>query len=180
MIGKGTGQPGLDAENHGRNSPATTVRKQEGRELQGQREQVKITHENPKREAGRAQNGKWAPLSHPLPSEGWLWKGRWGGKHSPAPTTVPQLHGDSSTSRCSHRQEKRQRRRGAARAQPSTPPAQPGRVPASPRGFPKAVQSWQACGDSLEPGRQHRGCFPTVSSTGSAHSTPGATAPEHR
>lgn len=46
MIGKGTGQPGLDAESHGRNSPATTVRKQEGRELQGQREQVKITHKN--------------------------------------------------------------------------------------------------------------------------------------
>lgn len=54
----------------------------------------------------------------------------------------------------------------------STPPAQPGRVPASPRGFPKAVQSWQACGDSLEPGRQHRGCFPTVSNSGSAHSPP--------
>lgn len=41
------GQPGLDAESHGRNSPATTVRKQEGRELQGQREQVKITHKKP-------------------------------------------------------------------------------------------------------------------------------------
>lgn len=38
MIGKGTGQPGLDAESHGRNSPATTVRKQEGRALQGQQE----------------------------------------------------------------------------------------------------------------------------------------------
>lgn len=29
MIGKGTGQPGLDVESHGRNSPATTGRKQE-------------------------------------------------------------------------------------------------------------------------------------------------------
>lgn len=95
-----------------------------------------------------------------------------GGKHGAALTTAPQLHGDSSSPHCSHRREKRQRRRGVARAQPSTPPAQPGRVPASPRGFPKAVQSWQACGDSLEPGRQHRGGFPTVSSTGSAHSAP--------
>jgi len=38
VTGKGTGQPGLDAESHGRNSPATTVKKQEGRELQGQQE----------------------------------------------------------------------------------------------------------------------------------------------
>lgn len=94
------------------------------------------------------------------------------GQSGAAPTAAPQLLGDCSTPHCSHRREKRQRRKGEARAQPSTPPAQPSRVPASPRGFPKALQSWQACGDSLKPGKEHRSCFPTVSNTGSAHSTP--------
>lgn len=93
LIGKGTGQPRLDAESHGRNSPATTVRKQEGRELQGQQDsRSKITQVNSKQRAGQATDWRNRLLS-PTPSsprdgavsgEGW-----WGGKCSTVPTAAP-------------------------------------------------------------------------------------------
>lgn len=130
MIGKGTGQPRLDAESHGRNSPATTVRKQEGRELQGQQEKRSKNHTSELKTEGRTGNrlGKQAPLSHPHFSEGWnsVCRGPVGWQtchcsHSspPASPTVPHQRGDS---------------RGGEEGQGLSPPppAQPSRVPASP------------------------------------------------
>ena len=94
LIGKGTGQPGLDAESHGRNSPATTVRKQEGRELQGQQERrSKITRVNSKQKAGQATdwgNGLLSPTPSSLMDGAVSGAGQWCGKRGAVPTAAPQ------------------------------------------------------------------------------------------
>lgn len=60
------------------------------------------TQEALNRRQGGHGTGKRAPLSHPLPSEGWVWAG---GVANAAllPQQSPELHGDSSSPHCSHR-----------------------------------------------------------------------------
>lgn len=128
LIGKGTGQPRLDAESHGRNSPATTVRKQEGRELQGQQDsRSKITSKL--KTEGRAGHRleKQAPLSHPLFSKRWssVWRGLVGWQMQHCSYSSPQLHGDPSISDCSPLRGEWYRQRGVARAQLSAPTPSP-------------------------------------------------------
>lgn len=164
MIGKGTEQPGLDAESHGRNSPATTARKQEGRELRGQQERrSKITPANPKQEAGQV-TGRGNRLHSHTPSSlrdgATSGGGRWGAsttegggantalipQQPPSISNCPPPTGNST-----------EEWQGLSPRLPQAAWPSPGK-PAG--GFPKPEQSWQACEDSFEPGSHTETAFP--------------------
>lgn len=164
MIGKGTGQPGLDAESHGRNSPATTVRKQEGRELQGQQERRsnnKSHRRSQNRWQGRQQTGEPGSSLPASLSEGGssVWRGgkcRYSPSSPPASPPAPHQRGNVSA--------------GSGKGSALRPPAGPRQA----RGVPKPEQSRRRVGTCSHHTAGTETAFPR--SPAPALPTPSATA----